>query len=173
MASESNKESVTKCVVVGDGAIGKTCLLVSYTTGHFPEEYNPTVFDNFNAELGINDKTYKLNLFDTAGQEDFDRLRPLSYPLTDVFLVCFSVVMPVSFRNIKEKWISEIRYYCPSKPYILVGLQSDLRGNRDVVDSLAKEKERPIEALKAEKLAKSIGAVKYMECSAFTMVRFG
>ena len=69
MASESNKESIFKCVVVGDGAIGKTCLLVSYKTGHFPEEYKPTLFDNFNAELGINDKTYKLNLFDTAGQE--------------------------------------------------------------------------------------------------------
>ena len=52
-------------------------------------------------------------LFDTAGQEDYDRLRPLSYPQTDVFLVCFSVVKPDSFENVKEKWIPEIRHHCP------------------------------------------------------------
>lgn len=163
-------EHALKCVVVGDGAIGKTCLLISYTTNEFPEEYVPTVFDNFNSELTIEDKTYSLNLFDTAGQEDYDRLRPLSYPLTDVFLVCFSVVMPTSYRNIKEKWVSEISYYCPTTPFILIGLQSDLRGNREVVEKLAKDKLKPIEPAKGEKLAKSIGAVKYMECSAFTLV---
>ena len=51
----------------------------------------------------IGGEPYTLGLFDTAGQEDYDRLRPLSYPQTDVFLVCFSVVSPASFENVKEK----------------------------------------------------------------------
>lgn len=51
----------------------------------------------------IGGEPYTLGLFDTAGQEDYDRLRPLSYPQTDVFLVCFSVVAPASFENVKEK----------------------------------------------------------------------
>ncbi|VDP22878.1 unnamed protein product [Onchocerca flexuosa] len=86
-----------KCVVVGDGAVGKTCLLISYTTNKFPSEYVPTV------TVMIGGEPYTLGLFDTAGQEDYDRLRPLSYPQTDVFLVCFSVVAPSSFENVKEK----------------------------------------------------------------------
>ena len=51
----------------------------------------------------IGGEPYTLGLFDTAGQEDYDRLRPLSYPQTDVFLVCFSVVSPSSYENVKEK----------------------------------------------------------------------
>ena len=57
----------------------------------------------------IGDDPYTLGLFDTAGQEDYDRLRPLSYPQTDVFLVCFSVTSPASFENVKEKWFPEVR----------------------------------------------------------------
>jgi cell division control protein 42 len=155
-----------KCVVVGDGAVGKTCLLISYTTNNFPEDYVPTVFDNYAVTVMIGEEPYTLGLFDTAGQEDYDRLRPLSYPQTDVFLVCFSVVNPSSFENIKEKWIPEIRHHCPTVPCLIVGTQIDLRDNAAERDKLAKRKQKPIEFDQGEKLAKEMNAVKYVECSA-------
>ena len=116
-----------KCVVVGDGAVGKTSLLVTYTTDIFPYEYVPTIFDNFSCNVCIDGRLINLGLWDTAGQEDYDRLRPLSYPNTDVFIICFSVIDKVSFQNVKTKWIPELCHHCPHVPVILVGTKTDLR----------------------------------------------
>ncbi|OZJ03404.1 hypothetical protein BZG36_03998, partial [Bifiguratus adelaidae] len=167
-ASTSRNMQTIKCVVVGDGAVGKTCLLISYTTNKFPSEYVPTVFDNYAVTVMIGDEPYTLGLFDTAGQEDYDRLRPLSYPKTDVFLVCFSVTSPASFENVKEKWFPEVHHHCPGVPCLLVGTQVDLRDDPNVLSKLQRQKQRPIPFDQGERLARELGAVKYVECSALT-----
>ncbi|TRY93091.1 hypothetical protein DNTS_008618, partial [Danionella cerebrum] len=126
------------------------------------------VFDNYAVTVMIGGEPYTLGLFDTAGQEDYDRLRPLSYPQTDVFLVCFSVVSPSSFENVKEKWVPEITHHCPKTPFLLVGTQIDLRDDPSTIEKLAKNKQKPITPETAEKLARDLKAVKYVECSALT-----
>ncbi|SMN20892.1 similar to Saccharomyces cerevisiae YLR229C CDC42 Small rho-like GTPase, essential for establishment and maintenance of cell polarity [Maudiozyma saulgeensis] len=157
-----------KCVVVGDGAVGKTCLLISYTTNQFPADYVPTVFDNYAVTVMIGDEPYTLGLFDTAGQEDYDRLRPLSYPSTDVFLVCFSVIAPPSFENVKEKWFPEVHHHCPGVPCLVVGTQIDLRDDKIIIEKLQRQRLRPITIEQGERLARDLKAVKYVECSALT-----
>ena len=86
-----------KCVLVGDLTVGKTCLLESYTSGAYQEPYAGMRYDNYSAKVIVDEREVNLGLWDTAAQEDYDRLRPLAYPQTDVFLVCFSVVDPLSF----------------------------------------------------------------------------
>eukprot|EP01132_Coremiostelium_polycephalum_P003298 gene3298-4130_t len=147
-----------KIVVVGDGAVGKSCLLISYTTNSFPSEYVPTVFDNYSANIMVDGKPYNVGLWDTAGQEDYDRLRPLSYPQTDVFFICFSVVSRVSFENVKHKWYQEILHYCPNVPVILVGTKCDLRGS-------GKPEVTPQQAYE---LVKELKLVSYVETSSLT-----
>ncbi|KAJ2160533.1 Rho GTPase [Coemansia sp. RSA 552] len=157
-----------KCVVVGDGAVGKTCLLISYTTNKFPSEYVPTVFDNYAVTVMIGDEPYTLGLFDTAGQEDYDRLRPLSYPQTDVFLVCFSVASQASFENVKEKWFPEVLHHCPGVPCLIVGTQMDLRDDTATIEKLNRNRLKFISEEQGAQLAKELNAVKYVECSALT-----
>lgn len=157
-----------KLVVVGDGAVGKTCLLISYTANSFPQEYVPTVFDNYSANVMVDNKTVTLGLWDTAGQEDYDRLRPLSYPQTDVFLICFSIVNPTSFQNVKTKWWPEVTHHCPTSKLILVGTKTDLRDDKEALDRLRERNQQPITFQQGEQLAKDIKAQCYMECSALT-----
>ena len=157
-----------KCVVVGDGTVGKTCLLISYTSNAFPGEYIPTVFDNYSANVMADGKPIQLGLWDTAGQADYDRLRPLVYPEADVLLICFSVVSPASFESVKEKWYPEVSHHCPNKPIILVGTKLDLKDDKEIVEKLTDKQLTPITYPQGLQMQKDIGAVKYLECSALT-----
>ncbi|KAF1529349.1 Rho-related GTP-binding protein RhoG, partial [Eudyptes sclateri] len=155
-----------KCVVVGDGAVGKTCLLICYTTNAFPKEYIPTVFDNYSAQNTVDGRTINLNLWDTAGQEEYDRLRTLSYPQTNVFIICFSIASPPSYENVKHKWYPEVCHHCPSVPILLVGTKKDLRNNPETMKRLKEQNQAPITTQQGISLSKQIRAVKYLECSA-------
>jgi len=157
-----------KLVVVGDGAVGKTCLLISYANNRFPEEYVPTVFDNYVVNLTAGEDTIELGLWDTAGQEEYDRLRPLSYANANVFLICFSVVNPTSFENVTSKWYPEVQHFCPNIPIILVGTKYDLRGDDKTIARLKEGGQQPISFEQGEDLAKKLKAVKFIECSAYT-----
>ncbi|GJV57942.1 Rac-like GTP-binding protein ARAC1 [Tanacetum coccineum] len=206
-----------KCVTVGDGAVGKTCLLISYTSNTFPTrggygglgghailmwhanglsqthvttpptfmpnsklfvwlapneedarkgDYVPTVFDNFSANVVVNGATVNLGLWDTAGQEDYNRLRPLSYRGADVFILAFSLISKASYENVSKKWIPELKHYAPGVPIVLVGTKLDLRDDKQFfVDHPGAT---PITNAQGEELKKTIGAPEYIECSSKT-----
>uniref|UniRef100_A0ABZ3NNM4 Ras homolog family member C n=2 Tax=Rattus norvegicus TaxID=10116 RepID=A0ABZ3NNM4_RAT len=157
-----------KLVIVGDGACGKTCLLIVFSKDQFPEVYVPTVFENYIADIEVDGKQVELALWDTAGQEDYDRLRPLSYPDTDVILMCFSIDSPDSLENIPEKWTPEVKHFCPNVPIILVGNKKDLRQDEHTRRELAKMKQEPVRSEEGRDMANRISAFGYLECSAKT-----
>lgn len=154
-------QSVT-CVLIGDQAVGKTSLLLRYRARALPEEYTPTVFDTFTTNILVDEEPTKLQVRDTAGK-DHDRLRLLSYSETDVFVICFSLVEPMSFFNAWANWYAEVRFYCPNTPIVIVGTKRDLRENIEKIEG-----KRPpvISHSQAERMAEHRRSVQYLECSA-------
>ncbi|QLG74212.1 hypothetical protein HG535_0G00960 [Zygotorulaspora mrakii] len=153
-----------KLVIIGDGACGKTSLLYVFTLGKFPEEYHPTVFENYVTDCRVDGIKVTLTLWDTAGQEEYERLRPFSYSKADVILIGFAVNDHESLIHARTKWAEEALRYCPDAPIILVGLKRDLRnlkpGDSKYMDLVSHEE--------AQQVARQIGAKKLLECSALT-----
>ncbi|XP_032862683.2 rho-related GTP-binding protein RhoD [Tyto alba] len=159
-------ETEVKAVIVGDGGCGKTSLLMAFAKGDFPKVYVPTVFEKYTASLQVGSKPVKIHLWDTAGQEDYDRLRPLSYSDTNVVLICFDVTNPNSYNNILTKWYPEVNHFCKGVPVLLVGCKTDLRRDRAVLRKLQQGRLDPISYHQGEVMARQIHAVSYSECSA-------
>ncbi|TFK44462.1 rho small monomeric GTPase [Crucibulum laeve] len=154
-----------KLVIVGDGACGKTSLLCSFALGEFPKEYQPTVFDNYVAEIRLDEKPVQLALWDTAGQEEYERLRPMSYSKSHVILIAFAIDTPDSLENVTSKWIEEVRNICgPTIPVILVGCKADLRPNTTHPNTQGNL--TWVTREQGERVAQQIGARAYKECSA-------
>ena len=116
-----------KLVAVGDGAVGKTSLLMVLNDKPFPERYVPTIFENYTQDVEIGGEPYKLHIWDTAGQDEYDRLRPLSYSGAHAILLCFALDSKQSFLNLTERWIGEVKHFCKDAKIILIGTKSDLR----------------------------------------------
>jgi len=155
-----------KCVTVGDGAVGKTCMLICYTSNKFPTDYIPTVFDNFSANVSVDGSIVNLGLWDTAGQEDYSRLRPLSYRGADMFVLAFSLISRASYENVLKKWMPELRRFAPNVPIVLVGTKLDLRDDKGYLSDHPGAS--AITSVQGEELRKQIGAAAYIECSSKT-----
>ncbi|CAI7671394.1 unnamed protein product [Penicillium bialowiezense] len=152
-----------KMVLLGDGACGKTSALNKTTSTVFPTPHFPTCpgWKLMRPDIFVDNIHVELSLWDTAGQEEFDRLRALSYEDTHVLMLCFSVDSPDSFENVSSKWIAEINENCPGVRVVLTALKCDLRKDEDLNDN-----PNAISFDQGLAKAKEIGAVKYLECSA-------
>jgi len=162
--------SKIKVVLVGNGGVGKTTLGIVYTSGETPQEYIPTVFNVEEQTKTIDGKEFSISVWDTAGQEDYDRLRPLSYPETDVFVLCYSVwhkknpdsCAYSSYEAVKQLWLPELAHHCPDTPILLVACKIDLRdheNNDDDVNIFSYED--------GLAMAEKIGAKGYAECCCY------
>ncbi|XP_037367126.1 rho-related GTP-binding protein RhoF [Talpa occidentalis] len=155
-----------KIVIVGDGGCGKTSLLMVYSQGSFPERYAPTVFEKFTAHVMVGSKEVTLNLYDTAGQEDYDRLRPLSYQNTHLVIICYDVMNPTSYDNVLIKWFPEVTHFCRGTPMVLIGCKTDLRKDKEQLRKLRAAKLEPISSIQGQSTCEQIRAACYLECSA-------
>ncbi|OXA59654.1 rho-related GTP-binding protein RhoC [Folsomia candida] len=158
-----------KLVIVGDGCVGKTSLLYAFGANTFLENHHePTVFENYVTSIMVNKKEVELNLCDTAGQEDLDRLRPLSYSEADVILICFSVSDTTSFLNVANKWRPETQHYRPHAPVILVATKKDLRVHDGTRPFLERYGQAALQTDEGCTMAMRIRADAYIECSSKT-----
>uniref|UniRef100_A0A3P9H864 Ras homolog family member V n=1 Tax=Oryzias latipes TaxID=8090 RepID=A0A3P9H864_ORYLA len=155
-------------MLVGDGAVGKTTMIISYIFNGFNSEYKQTAFDVFTGLIHVNGVPIRLKLIDSAGQDGFGHLCSLCFPHVDVFILCFSLVNPRSFANISSKWIPQIRAANRTSPVVLVGSQSDLCHNMGILIHLNHQRTRPVSFEKAKRLAHRIRAHSFIECSALT-----
>ncbi|KAI8830369.1 ras family-domain-containing protein [Chytriomyces cf. hyalinus JEL632] len=155
-----------KLVVVGDGGCGKTCFLHSYVKNEFPEEYVPTLFENHVSDIVVDGQQVTLSIWDSTGQENLASLRVMGYADVSVIMVAYSIGSPSSLQNVEDQWVGELHQHCPGVPIVLVGLKSDLRSNIDVLRELALAGESPVSEQQGRDVARKIGAVAYVECSA-------
>ncbi|ODV62651.1 Rho family GTPase RHO3 ASCRUDRAFT_74987 [Ascoidea rubescens DSM 1968] len=195
LCGSGKKPEQRKIVILGDGACGKTSLLNVFTRGYFPQVYEPTVFENYVHDIFVDGKPVQLSLWDTAGQEEFDRLRSLSYSDTHTIMLCFSVDSYDSLENVQTKWVGEITDHCEGVSLVLVALKCDLRSNEDDLNTPSTPtnningdqntipnsnpnsnsnnsnnnndpKKKFISYDEGLNVAKKIGALSYLECSA-------
>ncbi|KAJ3367932.1 hypothetical protein GGF31_006991 [Allomyces arbusculus] len=169
-----------KAVFIGDGATGKTALLMTHCEKHFPAEYVPTVFETHNIIIAYRPDSTKqcsMSLWDTAGQEEYDRLRPLSYPDANVIVICFKLAGATarhSYNSVLNKWWPEARHFCPKTPLVLIGTQSDVRDECATSEQylalpLEEQQSLVIDPEEGESLRRAIKAAMYIETSAKTM----
>ncbi|XP_066152647.1 ras-like GTP-binding protein RhoL [Euwallacea fornicatus] len=151
---KSASDRIIRITVVGDGDTGKTCLLIVYKDKKFDDRYIPTIFDEYSMTIPINYEPYTIILSDTAGQEEFDKLRRLAYRFADVFLLCYSIAERSSFENVSLTWAPELKKCRSSAKIILVATKIDLLAKRKVTTE------------EGEALAKDIGAAGFIETSA-------
>lgn len=155
-----------KLVVAGEHGVGKTCLLMGFVHGYEPEYYVdiPTIMDLTDVHVEVEGKPMALTLWDVHddGHNMSRRLRPLIYMESHVFLLCFSIESPDSFKRVSAIWLSEIKRLSPLTPILLIGCKKDLRENGKHAGSSVKQF---ISCEQGKQAALAMGLCEYLECS--------
>ncbi|RUS70922.1 hypothetical protein EGW08_021312 [Elysia chlorotica] len=154
-----------RCVVVGDDAVGKTSMLLSYATSRYPTAHVPSVFDNYAGSVKVCGRRRQMQMLDTVEMTENPKMRQSLYYDADVFVVCFSVISPESLQHVEEVWLPEIRAHAPHTPCILVGLQADLRTDPAILSQLSSSGQSPVTSVQGEAEARRFGAACYLETS--------
>lgn len=150
--------SEIKCVFVGNPGVGKSSLIMNYKERTF-DQHTPPVVDACAVPVFFDGKSASLKVWDSAGHSDYDRVRYLLYPESDICLVCFSVDNLDSYTNVEGKWLPELSQHRPNTPVMLVGTKTDLRDPNG---------ESIVTYDMGEELMRRTNAVSYIECSART-----
>lgn len=156
MVHLSDMKKPISCTVIGDGMVGKTCLSEVYSGQTMPQEYVSTVFNNYAGKSTVGGDKYVVSIFDSAGEHEYTELRSFSYKDSEVLLLCFSVSDRDSFESVKDFWAPEVKDFLGKRvPIIVVATQTDTRS--DLGGDISTEE--------GQKMAKEIGAERYLECS--------
>ncbi|XP_044147392.1 rho-related GTP-binding protein RhoH [Bufo gargarizans] len=150
-----------KCVLVGDATVGKTSLLVRFTSETFPDTYKPTVYDSTGVDVFMDGVQISLGLWDTSGNDAFKSIWPISFQNADIVLLCFSVANHTSFLSVRNKWIAEVKQNLPHIPVLVVATQTDQR-------ELNHLRVPCISSADGKQLAQDVRAKGYLECSALS-----
>ena len=157
-----------KLLIVGDDDCGKICLLTVFSTDRFPNLYIPAVFLPTVANIEVDGKTVELEIREVKGLQSYRRLLAMSYMGSHVILMCFSIDSPGSLESIRQKYIREVRFFCPNVPIVLVGNKKDLRNDENTKRILAQVEQEPVKYEKGASIGREIKACAYLECSAKT-----
>ncbi|KAF4214229.1 hypothetical protein CNMCM8980_006914 [Aspergillus fumigatiaffinis] len=163
----SSASTITSNDKEGDDALSDRA-----SKGVMPEVYVPTVFENYVCDVQAYGASVEVALWDTAGQEDYDRLRPLAYPDSHGVFICFAIDSPDSLDNAQEKvkypWVNEVSHFCKDVPVFLLGCKNDLRDDPSTIGRLWKTSQCPVKPAEAEEVRRGLRAVEYFDCSAKT-----
>jgi small GTP-binding protein len=156
-AGNANAHAV-KLVFNGDGSVGKTTLLMTMTSGTFPRDYVPTVFDQ-DTQFAVESSGAKvsLGLWDTSGRSEYNRLRVLSYPGAHMMLFCVDCSQPASLKNVQHTLLPEVLFHVPEARRVLLVLKTDLRDNAAVIEKLKERREAPLSHEQCAAFAKKFG----------------
>jgi len=165
-SKKSDANKTPKCVVIGDAGVGKTSFIHAFTNTPFSEEYIPTINDTFNVHFNVGNKDVVVEVHDTAGGKDYEKLRTMSYSQAETFIIVFSLINASSFENVRKKWVAEIGQHNTKSTIIIVGTKLDLRNDKTTLDKLKAKALSPITTEQGILLAKEVNAAKYIEFSA-------
>ena len=150
-----------KVLFISEFAADINNLIRNYCKDEFPDRQ--ILYDNYSINVDVDGVNLELSLTEIVGDQ---HLREMSYPNTDVIVLCFGVDRPQSLEGVQKKWIPEIKAHCPSVPIILVGTRKDARDNMN--GNVALPNKEYIKREEGMRVARKIKAAQYLECSVQT-----